>query len=190
MKDKNIPERISLEYQKAQDSAEHYDTMVWTLISLGIVASALILYQVWSKNEYNPHGLLLLFMGAFILFYFSYLIESANEKKNLKYAVCKKIEREYNFIGQNILVEELPLAKTNYRGIRLLRIMKFLLSAIYFLAILTYGIIALSKNTMKDIQFLLIIGYILGLIAGIFMIIFEVYYARKKYDPDEIIKKK
>ena len=100
MKENKQESKIEVEYEKAQDSAEHYDTMVWTLISVGMGFSILILktalLDINKENLYLiepfPFLSLLFFLGAATLIYFGHLIEGANEKRNFKYNICKKIE--------------------------------------------------------------------------------------------------
>ncbi len=94
-------EKIGIEYQKAQDSAEHHNTMIWTLMSLGIALSLWILHISWTRKDLDPlYSLIILFFGAYILFYFSYLIEKANKIKKLKYDICKDIEDEFDFFAK------------------------------------------------------------------------------------------
>lgn len=40
---KNQREAYLIEYQKAQDSAQHHDTLVWTIISLNWIGSAVLM---------------------------------------------------------------------------------------------------------------------------------------------------
>lgn len=143
--DERLPDKVSLEYQKAQDSAEHYNTMIWTLISVGIALSLVILYKVLSEDLGHLLELTLVFIGTFTLFYFSYLIETANERKNFKYGICKKIEESYGFMGQNKGVESLPIS-SNEKGMYMLRWIKLMLFCIYFMQMVATGIIVIFKE--------------------------------------------
>ena len=181
---KEIPEVSLLEYQKAQDSAEHYNTMIWTLISIGIGFSLLILKVVWFEDNDSLLELISLFFGFFSLFYFSFLIESANEKKLLKYHVCKEIETQYGFIGQNFLTDKLPLSKLKLKGIDIIRIIKFLLFFFYFGSVLVTGIVAISESG----SYLSLISLVCVLFASIGAIAMEVYYLFKRLNINQIIK--
>ena len=114
---------LLIEYQKAQDSAEHYDTMTWTLMSVGIGFSLLMLKVVILDLKESMNLLIdiltlqgiILFLGTASLTYFGLLIRGANQKKLLKYEICKKIELENKgFIGQNLGTEFLLLTKERW----------------------------------------------------------------------------
>jgi hypothetical protein len=80
-------------YQKAQDSAEHYNNMSWTLITVGLGFSLTILYKsLTMEGAHLKLGMLI--VGLLVVRYFSYLIEGAQEKKEWKYFYCQKIEEE------------------------------------------------------------------------------------------------
>ncbi len=88
---RTVPPEVISEYEKAQDSAEHYNTIMWTLTPVLMGLSIYILYLVFSE-DYNPNLKIgLLFIGAISLFYFSFVIETAHEKKKLKYGICKEL---------------------------------------------------------------------------------------------------
>ena len=171
-----LSDKTLVEYQKAQDSAEHYNNMIWTLMSLGVAASLLILNKFWTDRPEILYSLVLLFMGSFILFYFSYLIENAHEKKEWKYGICKRIEKDYSFIGQNFGVETLPISKLKM-GMKIFRIMKFILFFLYLLTIIFALGLAYKENKITT-------GVIVGTIMVIFAIIgsfvVETYYCLVK----------
>ena len=129
-----IEEKRMIEYQKAQDSAEHYNTMMWTLMALGIVGSLTILHIFWTNRPEITYSLMMLFVGVFVLFYFSYLIEGAHEKKKWKYKICKDIERDYGFLGQNLHIDNLPVSRSKF-CIKIFRAMKFTLFLLYLFSI-------------------------------------------------------
>jgi hypothetical protein len=112
-------EIVRLEYEKAQDSAEHYNTMTWTLIAAGIGLSLLLLKftlfdlagkEFFQVNHYSLQNLMI-FIGVFVIIYFRYLVEAADEKKRFKYGICKIIEERYDFYGQNLKVSDLLISK-------------------------------------------------------------------------------
>lgn len=98
-----ITEEEKLEYTKAQDSAEHYNTIMWTLINIGLGLSLLILYTATTGNSDYILKQPMLIFGLAILAYFSLIIHKSNINKLLKYDICKKIENKHpkKFIGQN-----------------------------------------------------------------------------------------
>ena len=103
--------------------------------------------------------------GAFSLFYFSFLIESANEKKFHKYSVCKTIEKEYGFKGQNLGVENLYLSgdNSNINGMEIMRRARFILYFLYFFTLLfLYFGWKLNYNPPIILYIILIIAISLG----------------------------
>lgn len=170
-----IENRRMIEYQKAQDSAEHYNNMIWTLMSLGVVGSLIILHLFWTTEFEILYSLIMLFIGSFVLFYFSYLIETADEKKKWKYLICQKIEQEYNFIGQNSGIDKLTISK-NRKGMNIFRIIKFLLFTMYGLSIIVGFVNAIDNgknSTLLLVSFILILFEIIGAFG------LEIYYGVK-----------
>ncbi len=111
-----------LEYEKSQDSAEHYNTMVWTLISIIFAFSLLILRTIlldinssgWTFSLVGKFTIIngLLLIGTLSWIYFGYLIEGANEKKKWKYFICQEIEKKNkSFLGQNLGTKYLLFSK-------------------------------------------------------------------------------
>jgi hypothetical protein len=146
---------ISLTYQKAQDLAEHYNTVMWTLIYIGIGLSLWILYLVWVKRPEISVGLklVMLLLGSLILFYFSSIIEKSNEKKNRCFKICREIEKEErnNFDCQNkihSLMENLPISNRMVGGMGFLRAIKFALFFLYLVGSLWLGFSFLG--TIRD----------------------------------------
>ena len=50
-----LSEKVSLEYQKAQDSAEHYNTMIWALTPVLLGFSIYILYLIYSNEDHSVY---------------------------------------------------------------------------------------------------------------------------------------
>ena len=104
----DIPNYVLSEYEKAQDSAEHHNSLMWNLIYIGIGLSLFILY-IFLKGEI-PSQLIRLFLvfGAIVLAYFSFIIHKSNIIKFQKYRICKEIEEKYKgkFNGQHRKIEE------------------------------------------------------------------------------------
>ena len=159
--------------------------MIWVLISIGIGLVLLILDRVL-KGEYSGlNQLLMLFIGAFVLFYFSYVIESANNKKILKYNICKNIEKDYGLVGHNYLTEYLPLVKSKVNGIIIFRLIKVLLFLFYVMLI----IVTIASMHIKGELYIWIwvpITFVgLGIIGAIVM---EYYYWKTKLNIKNILK--
>ncbi len=180
-------DRRMIEYRTARDSANHYNTLIWTLVSLGIASSLIILYKFWANRPESNLGSMMLFIGAFILYYFSFIIESTNARKVLNYKICEKIEKEYDFIIKNKL-KKLPLEKFNYfegPGINVLRIMKIVLFFIYILSIVTNLAFSYVEGNLSTFKIFLAFTFVLLII---FAIGFELYYTTRKYNWDRILK--
>jgi hypothetical protein len=163
------PEILS-EYEKAQDSAEHHNNMIWTLTALGIVGSLIILHIFWTNRPNILYSILMLFMGALILFYFSYLVEGAHSKKIIKYKVCQEIERDYGFIGQNLRVEDKRIFTGGikiFRTIIMLIFFLYAISTIFALGVADIG---------GEVNSVLIWTVILDLLAITLSLIMEIIY--------------
>jgi len=105
---------LLIEYQKAQDSAEHYNNAIWLVFSIGIAFSLWIIYTIIAKSEVTYYfKILMFFLGLFILIYSFSLVISNSQKKNRKYQLCEFIEEKNNFIGKGLL-KEIPYIKTKY----------------------------------------------------------------------------
>jgi len=166
---------FTLEYERAQESAQHYNTMIWTLVSIGIAFSILILKTVLYeelKTEWIRYnfliGLITLFLGFYSLFYFGLLIEKANEKMRFKYDICKAIEEKHKkdlVFLQHLKTDLLPLHKINPKGIVVQRIMRFLLFIIYG-GVIVSNVIKQNQLSCTEVVIISIIGvaYILALI--------------------------
>jgi len=106
-------EILLVEYQKAQDSAEHHDgrvsnvTNLWvgTAVLMGFVLSALT-----SKHGAHDHWWVLMLLGgvgiALTLMAWAWS-ERANKLKRQKYARCKELERELG-MRQHLDVDNPP----------------------------------------------------------------------------------
>lgn len=130
-------EKDMIEYQKSQDSAEHFNTMIWILIPIFIsIMGSILSYSYINTYPDIKNGELItiiLGIGLFTLTYFIVIIDGANNKKILKYNICKSIEQKYNFIGQNKLVEKLP---NIIPGMNIFRIGIYLILLFYFVLLI------------------------------------------------------
>ncbi len=87
---------IIVEYQQSQNSAEHYNNMGWTLVSVLLGFSITSLYIYFNSQEWFLKYLALM-GGIFSVLYFGILIEKADKIKNINYKICKDIEKDENF---------------------------------------------------------------------------------------------
>lgn len=173
----NLLQERLVEYEKAQDSAEHYNTMVWTLVSIGIGFSLTILYKVWTVTLNDFRGTFMLYIGFFSLFYFGFLIESANEKRTMKYKICQEIEKRKNsnfLFCPNVKVDSLSFSgKDSKKGINMFRVVKYLFYSLYLLTIIVQGYILAC--------------IIFGLFFLLFLVIDFYYLLVKENDYDKIL---
>jgi len=98
--------------------------------------SITILYIILSSKELSSYLKLgLILIGIISLYYFSFLIESANEKKIHKYKICNEIEKKYGFTGNHLGVSRLYISEYKFNGMVILRMIKGILFFIYLLSI-------------------------------------------------------
>lgn len=102
---------LRTEYEKAQDSAEHYNQMIWILIPafFGFVFYIVANYDSLKIPFLDQPGLIM--VASFALFFMGILVEGAHAKVLLKYNICKTIEKQMKFIGQNSLVDNLGIGQ-------------------------------------------------------------------------------
>ena len=170
MKSKTKIDKILTEYEKAQDSAEHHNNSMWNLIYIGLGLSLAIIYIFWTTDtridsvKIDTIKYIMLIFGSIILAYFSKIIEYSNENKKMKYRLCKKIEKENNFIGQH-------LDTKNHKNINLnfLRIIIFIIFLTYLISI---GFSFIILNNLQKLTSLLIVE---GSIA-LFSVILSIAY--------------
>ncbi|MEK6947713.1 MAG: hypothetical protein AABX19_00565 [Nanoarchaeota archaeon] len=161
---KNIEIAI-LEYETAQNSAEHYNTMVWTLISVGLGLSIIILNKiVLEKTETIIFDeiiakLLLSIIGILIVIYFTMLIERANKKKCLKYKICKDIEEDYKF---NYKAHSITNEDTQLKGIIVLRSLIFALLIFYIIIIINLFTMGINKHSSNEVLFAIDLFLLIG----------------------------
>jgi len=88
---------LLVEYQKAQDSAEHHDKLVWTTTSI-ILSGMLILIGFILENLFKTPRIPILFftgiLGISLAIFLIVLQKGFREIKRQKYNRCKEIEQE------------------------------------------------------------------------------------------------
>ncbi len=118
--------------KSAQQSAEHYNIMIWTIFSVGVALSLLILFEVWSaKLDIRAMQFVMSFFGLLVLFYCALAIESFGQKRSLMYEICNKK------IGLKL---DLPYFKLEW-------IAEIILFGIFLLYLIFFGFI-LFKNSL------------------------------------------
>jgi hypothetical protein len=162
----------SMIYQKAQDSAEHHNKIMWTLIYVGIGLSLWILYSVLSKRDISVYlKFAMLFFGAFVLWYFNIIIEKSNKRKNQCYKICHDIEKNLEIKYQ--IHKDMAFKG---EGIKRLRFIMFLLYVVYIIGILVIGAVVIDTTTFTfklglSGYFIQVILAAISLIAVIYLLV-------------------
>jgi len=85
--------KITLRYEKLQDSAEHYNLLIWTVFSVGVALSLWVLLRIWpDKTNIGAMQFFMSILGFLVLFYCILAIESFGQKKILMYKILNKEE--------------------------------------------------------------------------------------------------
>lgn len=94
------------EYEKAHDSAEHYNNLIWTVFYVGVAFSLFILYKVWTfKTDFGAMQFFMSILGFLVLFYCILAIESFGQKRTLMYKISNKGIGKFNLEKK---IEKLP----------------------------------------------------------------------------------
>jgi hypothetical protein len=97
-----IPNESKLmEYQMAQESAQHHDNLVWTVSTLTWGVSSVLLGFVLNNVEENTlNYVILLFclIGIFLIICSWMFARQFRNIRNQKYRRCKVLERELGFL--------------------------------------------------------------------------------------------
>src|SRR3989344_5639328 len=126
------------ECEKAQDTAEHYNLLIWTVFSVGIALSLYILNRVWSdKTAFGAMQFFMSILGFLVLFYCILAIESFGQKKALMYEVLNKNTK--NKWKQKI--ERLPFCRLDW-------IAEIILLMIFSAYVYMFGFIV-DNNSLK-----------------------------------------
>jgi len=89
-----------VEYQKAQDSAEHHDTLLWTVTSILWAAIVLLLGSALDAVGESGKQLLVTMysvLGIGLTLTSAAFVFLLNHIKNQKYARCKELEERWGF---------------------------------------------------------------------------------------------
>jgi|SRR3989344_6435 len=94
---------------KNHNLTEHYNIMIWTVFSVGVAFSLLILYKIWTfKASFGAMQFFMGILGFLTLFYCILAIESFGQKKSLGYKVLGKKNNLKNKI------KELPYCRIDW----------------------------------------------------------------------------
>lgn len=90
-----MDDALLVEYQTAQDSAQHHDNMIWSATSI-VWAASLVLLGFVLENFEKKLNLIIMAVAVLamvMLGYIWYASRVFGAVKNQKYARCKKIEQ-------------------------------------------------------------------------------------------------
>ena len=105
-------EELTLKYGKVHESAQNYNTLIWTVFSIGVDLSLWILFKVWpSKTDFGPMYFIMSILGFMVLFYCILTIESFGQKKSLMYKIFNK---EIKGIDLEKKIEKLPFYRVEW----------------------------------------------------------------------------
>src|SRR5437667_9284840 len=88
-------DNLRLEYQCAQDSAQHHDTILWETAAIVWGANTLLLgfvLEAIDTRKARPLILLTAILGILLTYVVMNLMKSSNVLRNQKYERCKRIE--------------------------------------------------------------------------------------------------
>ena len=101
--------------ESTQKSAEHYNTMIWTIFSVGVFLSLFVLKEVWDhKLNFGYKHFFMSFLGFFVLFYCILTIESFGQKKSLMYNIHNREIKKVSKIDFAKAIRNLPFYRTKW----------------------------------------------------------------------------
>lgn len=127
-----IPERDSLlvEYQAAQDSAQHHDNQVWTTTGIiwgaGLVLIGFVV-QILDKRELMPIIVFVSVLALFMLVHLWVMAFQFNYIKRQKYERCKEIEAILHINQHTNLIYRAKIGRTLYSITMILYVFVWLL---------------------------------------------------------------
>ena len=164
-------------YQQAQQAAEHFNQIMWVLISVLLVGSVIILYTYFKKEIPNSFQdvtvIIILGIGILILIYFSEIFTSANNIKTAKYEICNQLEARFDILRQGKIIEDTN--KDKYSGIAMLRIGILILYVIY-----TYALIMAALNSTSPLNKVILWTLLLPVAIGVCTTICKILHQKDK----------
>ena len=175
VRERTVPQSVLVEYQQAQNSAEHHNTIIWIFTPVIFTLALWVLYVVfWPDFSSLPSAIkiMILFLGSLAIMYFSKIIESAHATKYYKYNICKYIERTYpDFIGQHNGLDMINIQTKDGKIIKVLRHIIYLFIVLFIAATLI-----ILLNLSLDYWLICILAFIFGVYLIIVLIkFFEEY---------------
>ena len=95
-----INEYLLVEYEKAQDSAQHHDNLIWSVSTLTWGVSSVLLGFVLTSLETMKYRMLLMLfcvLGIFIILCAWYFTVQFRSIRGQKYKRCKELEKIFSF---------------------------------------------------------------------------------------------
>ncbi len=87
-------ENLRVEYQKAQDSAEHHDNLAWAVVGLILSGIAVLFGLTLGGSDAKLPLWIVSASGLGLCALLSFFVEQFAHVRNQKYSRCKTIERE------------------------------------------------------------------------------------------------
>ena len=152
------------ESEKAQDTAEQYNLLIWTVFSVGVALSLYILNKVFQdKTTFGAMQFFMSILGFLVLFYCILAIESFGQKKAIMYNILNKNQK--NKLGQKI--DNLPFCRFNW-------IAEIILGMIFLAYVYMFWFIQ-SNNSLETygthIMFLDLPMFVISLILSFIVIV-------------------
>jgi len=87
------------EYKKSQDSAEHFSTLAWTVISIFLAGSFLLITKVSNMSKCIAiYSSILSLASTIVVWYF---VMDFRGLMKIKYERCKEIEKYFKILDQH-----------------------------------------------------------------------------------------
>ena len=107
-----MKKELMLKFEKAHNSAENYNSIIWTIFGIGIALSLWILFRVWpSKMNLGAMQFFMSIFGFLVLFYCILSIESFGQKKTLLYKIFNKKIKGFDLEQK---IKKLPFYRTEW----------------------------------------------------------------------------
>ena len=130
MREKIEKDILLVEYQKAQDSAEHHDNLVWTISS--IILSGMLVLIGFSLNflsdpTFKSLILPIVILGILLTIFLWILQSDFRSIRIQKYERCKKIEEKLGMEQHTKLKYATGIQTKMYKGILIMLILIWIL---------------------------------------------------------------
>lgn len=166
---------IILKYEKAYNSAENYNTLIWTVFSVGIALSLYILNGAWA-NKLNMRTIdfVRLVLGFLVLFYCILTIESFGQKKSLMYKIFDENIKGF-YLKEKI--KKLPFYRVEW-------IAEIILLFILFSYIFIFFFISIKKSLTIPLIPENLVAWIFFILSLILLFIITINWISRPKDDD------